>query len=77
MGDPDDDHGVEAGVTTTMRLTPHVAAQRGGSETVPRPELEPIFTELAARWESSGRAVPGRADEEWAVLARRYPWPVR
>ncbi|WP_371591706.1 hypothetical protein [Streptomyces virginiae] len=41
----------------------------------PRPELEPIFTALAALWESDGRAVPGRTNEEWAVLARRYPWP--
>ncbi|OKK02417.1 hypothetical protein AMK26_22425 [Streptomyces sp. CB03234] len=40
------------------------------------PELESIFTALAARWESSGRAVPGRPDEEWTILARRCPWPV-
>ncbi|WP_158101754.1 hypothetical protein [Streptomyces pharetrae] len=56
---------------------PVIGAQRGGSEAVPRPGLEPIFAELAAWWESSGRTVPGRADEEWTVLARRYPWPVR
>ncbi|MFF3728517.1 hypothetical protein ACFYYM_39905 [Streptomyces erythrochromogenes] len=46
-------------------------------KTVPRSDLEPIFTTLVARWESDGRAVPGRADEEWAVLARRHPWPGR
>ncbi|MFF9526918.1 hypothetical protein ACF1DV_33820 [Streptomyces achromogenes] len=60
-----------------MRLTPVIGVQRGGSEPVPRPELEPIFTALAARWASDGRAVPGRPDEEWTVLARRYPWPGR
>ncbi|MGW7201301.1 hypothetical protein [Streptomyces chryseus] len=64
-------------MTTTMRITPVIGAQRGGSETVPRPELEPIFTQLAARWASDGRAVPGRADEEWTLLTRRYPWPGR
>ncbi|KAB7835511.1 hypothetical protein [Streptomyces mobaraensis] len=62
-------------MTTTRRLTSHVGVQRNGSETVPRPELEPIFTELAARWESSGRAVPGRPDKEWTVLARQPTWP--
>ncbi|MFF8610675.1 hypothetical protein ACF06X_32705 [Streptomyces sp. NPDC015346] len=60
-----------------MRLTPVIGVQRGGSETVPRPELEPIFTELVARWASDGRAVPGRPHEEWTLLARRYPWPGR
>ncbi|MER6599733.1 hypothetical protein ACWDBC_08330 [Streptomyces parvus] len=64
-------------MSTTTRLASHVGVQRSGSETVPRPELEPIFTELAARWETDGRLVPGRADEEWTVLARRYPWPGR
>ncbi|WP_262388186.1 hypothetical protein [Streptomyces parvus] len=66
--------GVEPGVTKTMRPTPAIGAQRGESETSPRPDLEPIFTELAARWTGDGRAVPGRPDEEWTVLAR-YPWP--
>lgn len=56
-----------------MRLTPVIGVQHTSSETVPRPELEPIFTELAARWEADGRAVPGLADEEWTILARRYP----
>ncbi|MEU4733157.1 hypothetical protein [Streptomyces sp. NPDC023588] len=60
-------------MTTTMRLTSRVGVQRSRRETVPRPELEPIFAELATQWE---RAVPGRADEEWTILARRYPWPV-
>ncbi|MEV5795709.1 hypothetical protein G3I62_27955 [Streptomyces sp. SID14446] len=77
MGNPDGAEVVEPGVTTTMRLRPVIGVQRSGSETIPRPELEPIFAELAARWESDGRAVPGRADEEWKVLARRYPWPRR
>ncbi|MGW4689828.1 hypothetical protein ACWEPM_33740 [Streptomyces sp. NPDC004244] len=56
---------------------PAIGAQRGGSETVSRPGLEPIFTDLAARWENAGRTLPGQPDEELAVLARRYPWPVR
>jgi hypothetical protein len=77
MSDPRGVEGVETGVTTTMRLTPAIGRQRTGSETVPRPELEPIFTELAAQWASDGRARPGRPDEEWAVLARRVPLPVR
>ncbi|MEU9663954.1 hypothetical protein [Streptomyces chartreusis] len=70
LGNPDGAEDVEPVVTTTMRLTPVIGGQRNGSETVPRPELEPIFTALAARWESDGRTVPGRADEEWAALAR-------
>ncbi|MEW2417863.1 hypothetical protein AB0953_29700 [Streptomyces sp. NPDC046866] len=47
-------------MTTTMRLPPATGAQRTGSETVPRPE-EPIFTALAARWETEARtrARPG------------------
>ncbi|MET7913919.1 hypothetical protein ABZU45_37600 [Streptomyces avermitilis] len=64
-------------MTTTMRLTPVIGAQRTSSETLPCPELEPIFTELAARGAFDGRAVPGRPDKEWTVLARRRPWPVR
>lgn len=60
-----------------MRLTPVIGVQRGGSDAVPRPELEPIFTELAARWASDGRAMPGPPDEEWTTLARRSPWPDR
>ncbi|MFF9850453.1 hypothetical protein [Streptomyces litmocidini] len=61
-------------MTTTMRLTPGTGVQRDGSETVPRHlELEPIFTELARRWADAGRAVPGRPDEEWTVLACRSP----
>ncbi|MFB7931972.1 hypothetical protein ACFC4C_23030 [Streptomyces sp. NPDC056039] len=63
-------------MTATMRLTPAIGGQRSGSKTVPRSELEPIFTELAAWWETDSRAVLGRPDEEWTVLARRY-WPGR
>ncbi|MFB9388419.1 hypothetical protein ACFPM3_06110 [Streptomyces coeruleoprunus] len=60
---------------TTMRPGP-IGAQRT-SETVPRSAMEPIFTELARRWEQAGRTVPGRHDPEWARLARRSPWPPR
>ncbi|MFI1769767.1 hypothetical protein ACH41H_48425 [Streptomyces sp. NPDC020800] len=62
---------------TTMRLTPVIGVQRASSEMVPGPELEPIFTALAQQWETDGRLVPGRADDEWTVLARRCPWPTR
>ena len=77
MRDPAGPGGVEPGVTTIMRLTPVISVQRSGSETVPRSELEPIFAELAERWEIGSRAVPGQADEEWTILARRSPWPTR
>ncbi|GHI84884.1 hypothetical protein Sxan_22480 [Streptomyces xanthophaeus] len=60
-----------------MRLTPVSGVAHPRSETVLRPELEPIFSELAGQWESAGRPVPGRADEEWTILACRYPWPTR
>lgn len=60
-----------------MWLTPVIGVQREGSETVPHPELEPIFTELARRGDADGRLVPGRTDKEWAILARHYPWPGR
>ncbi|WP_420082829.1 hypothetical protein ACN6AT_37550 (plasmid) [Streptomyces sp. JL4002] len=63
-------------MTTTTRRTPVIGVQRSSGETAPRPELEPIFAELAARWERDGRAVPGRADEQWTVLARS-PWLLR
>ncbi|MCX5233524.1 hypothetical protein [Streptomyces sp. NBC_00233] len=64
--------------TTTMRFRrPNIGTQRKGEgETVPLPELEPIFTELAQRWESEGRLVPGREDEEWNLTARSH-WPGR
>ncbi|MFI5987756.1 hypothetical protein ACIBEA_43750 [Streptomyces sp. NPDC051555] len=64
-------------MATTMRLTPVTGVGHPRSETVLRPELEPIFSELAEQWESAGHLVPGRADEEWTILARRYPWPSR
>lgn len=73
-GDPNGLRGVEPAVTTTtMRLTPG----GGAGETLHRPELEPIFTELARQWAASGRLVPGRVDAEWTVLARPpapYSW---
>lgn len=36
-------------MTTTMRLAPAIGGQRAGKETIPRSELEPTFTGLAAR----------------------------
>ncbi len=63
-------------MTTTMRLAP-IGAQRTGSETVPRPDLEPIFTELVRQWQTAGRLVPGQADQEWTILAHSSPWPGR
>lgn len=62
---------------TTMRRDPVIGAPRHAGHTAPRPELEPIFTELAQRWETAGRLVPGRRDEEWTVLTRRQLWPER
>ncbi|MFD8007565.1 hypothetical protein [Streptomyces mirabilis] len=56
-----------------LRLPPVIGMQRASGETVPHPGLEPIFTALAEQWETDGRLVPGRADEEWTILARRYP----
>ncbi|GLV97657.1 hypothetical protein ABTX82_15975 [Streptomyces lavendulae] len=64
-------------MATTMRLTPVTGVGHPRSETVLRPEPEPIFSELAEQWESAGRLVPGCADEEWAILARRCPRPGR
>ncbi|MET7567470.1 hypothetical protein ABZT04_03045 [Streptomyces sp. NPDC005492] len=58
-----------------LRLPPVIGVQRDSSETVPRPELEPIFTALAEQWETNGRLVPGRVDEEWTILARHLLWP--
>ncbi|KUH38596.1 hypothetical protein ATE80_12005 [Streptomyces kanasensis] len=76
LGNPDRPDGVKGDVTT-RRLTPVIGVQRSSGETVPGPELEPIFIELARRWETDDRLVPGRADEEWTILARRYSWPGR
>lgn len=42
---------------------------------VPCPDLEPIHAALVQEWRGAGRLVPGRHDEEWVILARRYPWP--
>lgn len=75
-GQPDDPCGFEPdGATTTTWFTPVIRARHRGIEAVPRPDLEPIFTELARQWETAGRLVPGRAEEEWTTLARRYPRP--
>ncbi|MFC8450931.1 hypothetical protein [Kitasatospora sp. NPDC057223] len=45
-------------------------------ETVLQPD-EPIFDELARRWDGAGRTVPGRPDGEWTTLVSRAPWPRR
>ncbi|WP_369229338.1 hypothetical protein AB5J56_01885 [Streptomyces sp. R21] len=75
-GQPDDPNGFEPdGATTTMRFTPVIRARHRGHEAVLRPDLEPIFTELARQWETAGRLVPGRAEEERTTLARHYPRP--
>jgi hypothetical protein len=63
------------GATTTMRFTPVIRARRRGNEAIPRPDLEPIFTELARQWETAGRLVPGRAEEDWTTLISHYPRP--
>lgn len=75
-GQPDDPCGFEPdGATTTMWFTPVARVWRRGNEAVLRPDLEPIFTELVRQWETAGRFVPGRADEEWTAIARRYLRP--
>jgi hypothetical protein len=61
-------------MTTTTMGHASIGKHRAG-ETVSRPGLEPIYTELARRWERAGRLVPGRDDEEWTILADRCPWP--
>ncbi|WP_371479889.1 hypothetical protein [Kitasatospora sp. NBC_00315] len=38
---------------------------------------EPIFDELARRWDGAGRTVPGRPDREWTSLVSRPAWPHR
>lgn len=53
VGNPDGPGAIEPGVTTTMRLTPVIGVQQSSGETVPRPDLEPIFAELAARCASA------------------------
>ncbi|WP_329625850.1 hypothetical protein OG357_38090 (plasmid) [Streptomyces sp. NBC_01255] len=63
--------------SATMRPTPVIGVQRGSEERVLCSGLEPIFSELARRWETDGRLVPGRPDEEWTLLACRSPWPGR
>ncbi len=39
------------------------------------PDWEPIYAALVQEWLNAGRRVPGRHDEEWAILARRCPRP--
>ncbi|MFJ4866328.1 hypothetical protein [Streptomyces sp. NPDC088748] len=60
-------------MTTMMPLSQFMAGQRDPGESVPRPGLEPVYAALAQEWQTAGRLVPGRYDEEWAVLAR-YTW---
>ena len=33
----------------------------------------PLYSALAAQWQSAGRMVPGQADTEWAELVGRIP----
>ncbi|MBY8881249.1 hypothetical protein [Actinacidiphila acidipaludis] len=33
----------------------------------------PLYTALAAQWQSAGRMVPGQTDSEWAELVGRIP----
>ena len=33
----------------------------------------PLYTALAAQWQSAGRMVPGQTDTEWAELVGRIP----
>lgn len=78
MGNHASPEGVDCSMTRTTRgFAPVIGVQRGGDETVPRPELEPIYTALARQWEGAGRLVPGRYDEEWSILASRCPSPTR
>ena len=58
-------------MTTPLRLTPRLGEQRTGRVPCPEPKL--IYAELAVRWASAGRAVPGRPDEKWTNLAPRLP----
>ncbi|MEU6055838.1 hypothetical protein ABZ829_36095 [Streptomyces xanthochromogenes] len=58
---------------TIKRLTTVIGMQRSGSETIPRPQLEPILTTLAEQWERDGCLVAGRTDGEWTTLTLHYP----
>ncbi|MCL2555213.1 MAG: hypothetical protein FWE15_26395 [Actinomycetia bacterium] len=44
---------------------------RGG--TVLQSTDAPVFSALAAQWQSAGRMVPGQTDTEWAELVGRIP----
>ncbi|RVU15907.1 hypothetical protein EOT10_38030 [Streptomyces antnestii] len=62
--------------TTTERRAPTIGTQqRSGEEAVLRSGLEPIYTQLARQWETDGRPVPGRPDEQWTRLTCWCPWP--
>jgi hypothetical protein len=56
-------------------MTPQHPARAQRGETVPRPQDEPIFTALAARWAAVGRLVPGTTDPEWDTLTGRSTDP--
>ncbi|MFE9120405.1 hypothetical protein [Streptomyces sp. NPDC007172] len=62
-------------MTSMLRLPPVIGVQSESAGRGWRREAEPIFRELAVEWEAEGRLVPGCVDEEWVILARRYPWP--
>ncbi|MFE5722802.1 hypothetical protein [Streptomyces erythrochromogenes] len=69
--------GVESRMTTTTMRLAAIGAQRTRAETVPRPDLEPIFTALARQWQTDVRLVPGQPDPTWASLTSLCPWPGR
>ncbi|MER7107146.1 hypothetical protein [Streptomyces sp. NPDC000229] len=64
MGNPDTSSGVELHDDAAH---PGIGVQRSCSETVPRPDLEPISTEHARRWGTDGRLVPAQDDEQWTT----------
>jgi hypothetical protein len=49
----------------------HGRSPRGG--TVLQSTDAPLFSALAAQWQSAGRMVPGQTDTEWAELVGRIP----
>ncbi|MGW5864459.1 hypothetical protein ACWFRJ_20075 [Streptomyces sp. NPDC055239] len=46
------------------------------SRTSPERRVEdPIYTSLQDSWQSQGKTVPGRPDQEWTALMSRDHWP--
>lgn len=58
------------GATTTMWFTAVIRGRPAGGETIPRPDLEPIFTELARQWEMNHRRVVGRTRDKGTLPVR-------